>query len=210
MLRASAIASICHVLPVGHRVHCKSICQTWEIALPLPTDQSICSIQQRGNKYKWLQDTGGDPQGYHFCRQTQPFPYLPKSCISYARSAVPLRGCHVRAWAPATRSSLLFTCAVPAATTLQQWLDAFTSGTVLRPCVENISCQLPPSGLQALPVPQQGHALWFFWEDVYSSCSVHVLVWKAGEQEEGLDHRSASKIRSQCGVRWDICSWGRK
>jgi len=60
------------------------------------------------------------------------------------------------------------------------------------------------------PWPQQPHVLWLFWEDHNSSCSVHLLVWKAGEQEEGLGHSSASKIRWQCGVRQDISSRGRR
>lgn len=45
---------------------------------------------------------------------------------------------------------------------------------------------------------------WLFWEDLYSSCSVYVLVWK----EEGLS--DSSKIKLQHGVRQGISSQGRR
>lgn len=85
--------------------------------------------------------------------------------------------------------------------------DVFTPGNVLGPCWENSSHR---GGCRHCPWPQQWHALRLFWEDHYSSCPVHVLVWKAREQDKGLGHSSASKIRSQYGVRLDISSRGRR
>lgn len=160
ILRASAIAIICHMLLVSDWDHCKSISQTWEItvtaALPFfahwpylsavysnrVTSRNDCKTFERNHR-------GITSEDKHSLFSTFPCSVFP------TKSGDPLRGCNVRTWTPTTGSSLLLICAVPVATTSQQQLRCFHPRQCARSLLRK---QLPSATTKGAAGTAHGHS----------------------------------------------------
>lgn len=73
MLRASAIASMYHMLLVGHRDHCKSTYRTWEITLTAASPFFACWPYPTSNRITTL----GENRGILLLRINAAFPLPP-------------------------------------------------------------------------------------------------------------------------------------